>query len=103
MANEQADKAGIGDQPPATTVDLAVRDRWWWAKSRKVQTAVVTLVVAIAAKLGLQLDPEAVLSIVGLGMIVILSIAHEDAAAKGAATNVTIAPEDPEQPQRPGS
>lgn len=59
----------------------------WWLlaapfKSRKVQTAIATVLVAYLAEWGLNVPTEIIISIVGVGISVILGIAHEDAAQK---------------------
>jgi len=51
-------------------------------KSRKVRVGIATVIVAAAADLGGDLDPEIVLSIVGVGVSIILGIAIEDNGAK---------------------
>jgi hypothetical protein len=54
--------------------------RWLWPlRSRKVQVAVATIVVAYAAQAGLNVSEETVLSVIGVGVALILGIAHEDA------------------------
>lgn len=56
---------------------------WLWPlRSRKVATAVVTVVVAYGAKLGLDLDEQMVMNILAVGLAVILGTALEDAGAK---------------------
>ncbi len=57
--------------------------------SRKVRVALATVLVAFAAEFGLKVSGELVLTILGVGVSLILGIAHEDAgrwsasAAKG--------------------
>lgn len=59
--------------------------RWLWPlRSRKVQVAVATIVVAWAAQAGVALGEETVLTVLGVGVALILGIAHED-AGRGAA------------------
>jgi hypothetical protein len=54
--------------------------KWLWPlRSRKVQVAVTTLLVAYAAQAGLALSEETVLAVLGVGVALILGIAHEDA------------------------
>jgi len=54
--------------------------RWLWPlRSRKVQVAVATVVTAWAAEAGLALSEETVLTVLGVGVALILGIAHEDA------------------------
>jgi hypothetical protein len=54
--------------------------KWLWPlRSRKVQVAVATLVVAYAAQAGIAVGQEAVLTVLGVGVALILGIAHEDA------------------------
>lgn len=56
--------------------------RWLWPlRSRKVQVAVATVVAAYAAQAGLAVSEETVLTIVGVGVALILGIAHEDRGA----------------------
>ncbi len=60
--------------------------RWLWPlRSRKVQVAVATVLVAYAARAGLELNEEMVVTVLGVGVALILGIAHEDAgrAANG--------------------
>jgi hypothetical protein len=53
---------------------------WLWPlRSRKVQVAVATVLAAYAAQVGLSVGEETVLSILGVGVALILGIAHEDA------------------------
>lgn len=57
--------------------------RWLWPlRSRKVQVAVATIVVAFAAQAGFDIEQEAVLTVLGVGAALILGIAHEDAGAR---------------------
>lgn len=54
--------------------------QWWWPLgSRKVQVAVATVVVAFAAQAGFELREEVVQTVLGVGVALILGIAHEDA------------------------
>ncbi|MCG3127306.1 MAG: hypothetical protein CHACPFDD_02164 [Phycisphaerae bacterium] len=54
--------------------------RWLWPlRSRKVQVALATVVAAWAAEAGLGVSEETVLSVLGVGVALILGIAHEDA------------------------
>jgi hypothetical protein len=54
--------------------------RWLWPLvSRKVQVAVATVLVAYAAQAGWMLNEDTVVTILGVGVALILGIAHEDA------------------------
>jgi hypothetical protein len=54
--------------------------RWLWPLcSRKVQVALTTVVVAYAAQAGWAVSEETVLTVLGVGVALILGIAHEDA------------------------
>jgi len=54
--------------------------RWLWPlRSRKVQVAAATIIAAYAAQAGLDVDEEIVLTVLGVGVALILGIAHEDA------------------------
>jgi hypothetical protein len=54
--------------------------RWLWPlRSRKVQVALATVLVAYAAEVGLEISAEAVVTVLGVGVALILGIAHEDA------------------------
>jgi len=58
--------------------------KWLWPlRSRKVQVAVATVFVAYAAQAGLVLSEETVLAVLGVGVALILGIAHEDAGRAG--------------------
>ena len=58
--------------------------RWVWPmRSRKVQVAVATIVVAYAAQAGLVLSDETVQAVLGVGVALILGIAHEDSGRGG--------------------
>ncbi|RME40816.1 MAG: hypothetical protein D6788_02580 [Planctomycetota bacterium] len=54
--------------------------------SRKVRVALATVLAAYAAEFGLNAGEELILTILGVGVALILGIAHEDAgkAARGA-------------------
>lgn len=52
--------------------------------SRKVRVALATVAAAYAAEYGLGLSEELILTVVGMGVALILGIAHEDAGAKQA-------------------
>jgi hypothetical protein len=59
--------------------------RWLWPlRSRKVQVAVVTVVAAYAAEVGLNVSAETLLTVLGVGVALILGIAHEDAGRAAA-------------------
>jgi hypothetical protein len=53
-------------------------------RSRKVRVALATVLAAYAAEYGLGLSAEMALTIPGVGVALILGIAHEDAGAKSA-------------------
>ncbi|QOJ15655.1 MAG: hypothetical protein HRU75_13835 [Planctomycetia bacterium] len=54
--------------------------RWMWPlRSRKVQVAVATVVAAYAAQAGFVFSEETVVTVLGVGVALILGIAHEDA------------------------
>jgi hypothetical protein len=54
--------------------------RWLWPlRSRKVQVALATIIVAYAAQAGLAVSDDTVLTVLGVGVALILGIAHEDA------------------------
>jgi hypothetical protein len=56
--------------------------RWLWPlKSRKVQVAIATIVAAYAVQVGLDVREETVLTVLGVGVALILGIAHEDAGS----------------------
>jgi len=60
--------------------DVAGWRRWLWPlRSRKVQVAVATIVVAYLAQVGLQVDEQTVTTVLAVGVALILGIAHEDA------------------------
>lgn len=61
--------------------------RWLWPlRSRKVQIAVATIFVTYAAQAGLILSEETVVTVLGVGVALILGIAHEDAGRAGKST-----------------
>lgn len=47
-------------------------------RSRKVRVAIATVAAAYAAQFGLDVSSEMILTILGVGMSLILGIAHED-------------------------
>ncbi len=54
--------------------------RWLWPlRSRKVQVAVATVLAAYAAEAGLNVGEDTILAVLGVGIALILGIAHEDA------------------------
>ena len=53
-------------------------------RSRKTRVALATVLAAFAAEFGLDLSSELILTILGVGMSLILGIAHEDAGRKRA-------------------
>jgi hypothetical protein len=61
--------------------------RWLWPlRSRKVQVAIATVVAAYAVQAGLDVHEETVLTVLGVGVALILGIAHEDAGAARASS-----------------
>lgn len=60
--------------------------RWIWPlASRKVQVAVATVIAAYAASAGLSPNEEMITTVLGVGVALILGIAHEDAGRAGTA------------------
>jgi ribosomal protein S12 len=58
--------------------------KWLWPlRSRKVQVAVATVIVAYAARAGWVLSEDTVVTVLGVGVALILGIAHEDAGRAG--------------------
>ncbi len=59
--------------------------------SRKVRVALVTVLAAFGAEFGFEVSPELTVTILGVGVSLILGIAHEDAgrAAGGRANAAT--------------
>ena len=56
---------------------------WLWPlASRKVQVAIATVIVAYAAQAGLNVHEETIVAVLGVGVALILGIAHEDAGSK---------------------
>jgi hypothetical protein len=55
-------------------------------RSRKVQVAIATVVVAYAAQAGLEVNDETIATVIGVGVALILGIALED-AGRAAATS----------------
>ena len=53
-------------------------------RSRKTRVALATVLAAFAAEFGLGVSSELILAILGVGMSLILGIAHEDAGRKQA-------------------
>ncbi len=54
--------------------------RWLWPlRSRKVQVALVTVIIAYAGQVGLNVNEDTLLTVLGVGVALILGIAHEDA------------------------
>jgi hypothetical protein len=54
-------------------------------QSRKVRVALATVLAAYAAEYGLHVSEELVFTILGVGISLILGIAHEDAGQKAGA------------------
>ena len=58
--------------------------KWLWPlRSRKVQVAVSTVLVAYAAQVGFVLSEDTVVTVLGVGVALILGIAHEVAGRAG--------------------
>lgn len=56
---------------------------WLWPlRSRKVQVAIATVVLAYAAQMGMVLSEETITTVLGVGVALILGIAHEDAGKR---------------------
>ena len=54
--------------------------KWLWPlRSRKVQVALATVIISFAAQAGWALSEESVTAVLGVGVALILGIAHEDA------------------------
>ena len=54
--------------------------RWLWPlRSRKVQVALATVLVAYAGQAGLAVSDETIVAVLSVGVALILGIAHEDA------------------------
>lgn len=54
--------------------------RWLWPlRSRKVQVALATILVAYGSELGWAVSAETLVAVIGVGVALILGIAHEDA------------------------
>ena len=63
--------------------DISGWRRWLWPlRSRKVQVAVATVLVTYAAQAGWALAEDTVVTVLGVGVALILGIAHEDAGQK---------------------
>ena len=61
--------------------------KWLWPlRSRKVQVALATVLATYAAQVGLAVSEETVVTILGVGVALILGIAHEDAGRGGMRT-----------------
>lgn len=57
--------------------------RWVWPlRSRKVQVAIATVIVAYAGQAGLAVSEETVVAVLSVGVALILGIAHEDAGRR---------------------
>ncbi len=62
---------------------------WLWPlRSRKVQVAVATVLVAWLGQAGVVLGEETVVTVLGVGVALILGIAHED-AGRGRGVSLT--------------
>lgn len=53
-------------------------------QSRKMRVALATVIAGIAAEYGLGMSEEVVMTVLGVGVAMILGIAHEDNGAKSA-------------------
>jgi hypothetical protein len=62
---------------------LPTPDSWrrflWPLASRKVQVALATVLVSFLAQAGFNASEETVATVIGVGVALILGIAHEDA------------------------
>jgi len=56
----------------------------WFLRSRKVQVAIATIIVALAGQYGLEISEGTLAAIIATGATLILGIAVEDAGAKAA-------------------
>lgn len=74
---------------------------WRPLESRKVRVAVTTVIAAFAANWGFDVDQELVLTILGVGISLILGIAHEDAGVKSAISKPREYIVDPEKEMGP--
>ncbi len=54
-------------------------------RSRKVRVALATVLAAYAAQYGLEVGAEMIHTVLGVGVALILGIAHEDAGSRSAA------------------
>lgn len=61
------------------------RRHLWFLRSRKVQVALATVLVAIAGQYGVELGEGTLTTILAVGVAVILGIAIEDAGSKAGA------------------
>ena len=59
-------------------------------KSRKVRVALATVLAAYASECGLHLPSEILVTILGVGVALILGIAHEDNGEKRAKRHYTL-------------
>ena len=65
--------------------------KWFWfLRSRKVHTAIATVVCAIAADWGYEADAGTVTAIISVGAGIILGIAIEDAGTKSRSSSATL-------------
>jgi hypothetical protein len=68
--------------------------RWLWPlRSRKVQVALATVVVAHASQVGWHVEAETVATVLAVGVALILGIAHEDAGKASPPTRTTPGPQ----------
>jgi len=66
----------------ATLQPTGWRKALWPLRSRKVQVALATLLVAWGANAGWVLNEDVAVGVLGVGVALILGIAHEDAGRK---------------------
>jgi len=60
-------------------------------RSRKVRVAIATVAAAYAAQFGLAVSEEVAMTILGVGVSLILGIAHEDSGRLSGGGNSTVA------------
>lgn len=58
--------------------------RWLWPlRSRKAQVAVATVLASYLLEAGVKVSAETLAAVLGVGVALILGIAHEDSGARG--------------------